>query len=71
MSKPMKPASVAEPMADPRRAMAVVASERTAMITSPAPIANAAIAAPSMTANGSLLEEEFVRARSPGPRRSR
>ena len=53
MSKPMKPASVAEPMADPRRAMAVVASERTAMMTSPAPIANAAIAAPSMTANGS------------------
>src|SRR5258708_6927888 len=69
MSKPMKPASVAAPMAAPSRAMAAVASDRTATITSPAPIANAAMAAPSMTANGSRPRRLACALARPGERR--
>ncbi len=51
----MKPASVAAPMAASRPRMAAVSSARTAMNDSVAPIATAAMAVPSTTANGSRV----------------
>ena len=49
----MKPASSAAPIAASSRPIATVSSARTAMMASVAPVANAAIARPSMTAYGS------------------
>ena len=48
----MRPASSAAPIAASRSRIDSAASARTAMNASSAPTANAAIATPSMTANG-------------------
>ena len=53
-SSPMKPRVVAASMAASSRRIASVAVERTEMNASSAPMANAAIATPSMTAYGSV-----------------
>src|SRR5580765_3364277 len=50
----MKPASSAAPMAASSRRIASTASERRAMKASPASMARAAMATPSMTAYGSV-----------------
>ena len=63
MSGPMKPASSAAPIAASSRRIDSVASARTAMNASSAPIANAAIATPSMTAERVGLDQRPVRLR--------